>query len=233
VWRELDTNAARGQAGGDTATPATPNREPHRSLETRLRATYRLLQRDRKKQLIELATRRIQTGDDSPITDDDIETIRTAVKAKVEDAVMSNQPIWSVFWQDDNLGFTYRAFRASEQEIVPQTFDFPEIANEDSSNRFVLSGALAIDPLPSDPVDTCAAERAAVEAKKDEIASLHTRVRLFLDELHHAIPQQKPALVAEIEATNAEVAEAEAELPALQECPGFLPWAPRARPTRA
>lgn len=173
-------------------------------------------------QLNALLQRRILAGDVGDITDDEIETIRVAVKAKVEDAVMSNQPIWSVFGQDDSIGFTHRSFMNSldpetDPEIVFQYFDFPEIVSEDSSNRFVLSGALSIGPIPSDPVDLCASQRVALNTKKEEIASLQARVTLLQNELHHATPQQKPAIIDEIEATHELVAQAEAEVPALQE----------------
>jgi hypothetical protein len=42
-------------------------------------------------------------------------------------------------------------------------------------------------------------------------------VALLQNELHHATPQQKAAIVAEIEATNALIGQAEAQLPALQD----------------
>jgi hypothetical protein len=172
-------------------------------------------------QLNALLERRILAGDVSDISDEEIEAIRVAVKAKVEEAVMSNQPIWSVFTQDDNVGFTHRSFLNSidpetDPEIVFQYFDFPEIKSDDSSNRFVLSGALSIGPVPSDPVDLCASQRAALNAKKEEVASLQARVTLLQNELHHATPQQKPAIIDEIEATQELVAQAEAEVPPLQ-----------------
>jgi hypothetical protein len=167
------------------------------------------------KQLNELAKKRILEGDLGPITDDEINAIRVAVKAKVEEAIASNQTIWNFFTnQDDNIGFTHRAFTGAE--IAFQYFDFPEIGSDDSSDRFVLSGGLSIGPVPTDPVDLCAAQRAALNAKKDEISSLQTRVQLLQNELHHATPQQKAAIVAEIESTNASIGQAEAQLPPLQ-----------------
>jgi hypothetical protein len=165
-------------------------------------------------QLNALLTKRILAGDFGPITEDEIEAIRVAVKTKVEEAVMSNQPIWSVFGQDDNIGFTHRGFMDSE--IAFQYFDFPEIVSDDSSNRFVLSGGLSIGPVPTHPVDLCAPERIALKTTKDEITSLQARVMLLQNELHHATPQQKAAIVAEIEATNALIGQAEAQLPTLQ-----------------
>ncbi len=167
------------------------------------------------KQLNDLVKKRILAGDFGPVTDEEINTIRKAVKAKVEEAIGSNQTIWNIFTnQDDNIGFTHKGF--TDSEIQFQYFDFPEIVSDDSSNRFVLSGGLSIGPVPTDPVDLCATQRAAVKAKKDEINSLQTRVTLLQDQLHHATPQQKAAIVAEIKATNGLIAQAEAELPTLQ-----------------
>jgi len=167
------------------------------------------------KQLNDLVTKRIFVGDFGPITDAEIKSIKVSVKAKVEDAVGSNQSIWNVFTnQDDNIGFTYKGF--TDSEIRFQYFDFPEIASGGSSNRFILSGGLSIGRVPSDPVDLCATPRAAVNAKRDEINSLHTRVTLLQNQLHHATPQQKAGIVAEIHATNDLLTQAEAELPALQ-----------------
>jgi hypothetical protein len=167
------------------------------------------------KQLNDLVTKRILTADFSPVTDAELRSIRSAVKAKVETAVGSNQTIWNAFTnQDDNVGFTYRGF--TDSEIQFQYFDFPEIVSEDSSNRFILSGGLSIAPVPTPPVDLCATQRAALEAKKSEIKSLQTRRTLLQNQLQHATPQQKAAIVAEITATNALITQAEAELGPLQ-----------------
>ncbi len=160
-------------------------------------------------------TKRIQTRNFGSITDAEIETIKAAVKAKVEGAIGSNQSIWNAFTnQDDNLGFVYKTF--TDSEIQFQYFDFPEIKSGGSSNRFVLSGGLSLGPVPSTPVDLCATQRAAVKAKNEEINSLHTRLLLLQDQLHHATPQQKAAIVAEINETNAFITQAEAQLPMLQ-----------------
>ena len=167
------------------------------------------------KQLNDLVHKRLVSGDFGPITDEELRAIKAAVQGKVEQAVGSNQTIWNVFTnQDDNLGFTYRGFMDSE--IAGQNFDFPEIKNDNSSNRFVLSGELSIRSIPVEPVDLCATQRAAVAAKKSEIAALQGRVTMLQNELHHATPQQKSGIVAEIKATNDLIAQAEGELPALE-----------------
>jgi hypothetical protein len=167
------------------------------------------------KQLNDLIHQRLSSGDFGPVTDDELRSIRAGVQAKVEEAVGSNQTIWNFFTnQDDNLGFTFRGF--ADSEIQFQYFDFPEITSDSSSDRFVLSGGLSIGPIPTDPVDLCATQRAAVNAKKNEVASLQGRVTLLQDQLHHATPQQKSAIVAEINATNDLITQAEGALPALQ-----------------
>jgi len=167
------------------------------------------------RQLNLLATKRIQTGDMSPITDAEIRTIKDAVRAKAEEAIGSNQSIWVVFRnQDDNIGVTYKAF--FNTDIKFGYFDFPEIVSDNGGDRFVLSGGLSLGPVPTPPVDLCAAQRAALKAKNDEISGLQTRVSVLQSQLQHATPQQKPAIVAEINATNAQITQAEAQLPALQ-----------------
>ena len=166
-------------------------------------------------ELNELVHKRLVAGDFGPVTDAEIDAIRAAVLAKVEDAIGSNQSIWDIFRnQDDQVGFTYRAF--SDDEIQASFFDFPEVRSDDSTNRYVLSGSLSIGAIPTDPVDLCATPRATLKAKQDEIQGLQTRRGLLQGELQHATPQQKAAIVAEINATNALITQAEADLPALQ-----------------
>ncbi len=167
------------------------------------------------KQLNDLAKKRILAGDFGPVTDDEINAIKSAVLAKVEDAIGSNQSIWNVFTnQDDNLGFAYKV--CTDSQIQFGYFDFPEIISGDSKDRFVLSGGISIGPVPTDPVDLCATPRAVLNAKKNEITSLQHRVTMLQDELHHATPQQKSAIIAEIKETNGLIAQDEAEVPALQ-----------------
>lgn len=167
------------------------------------------------KQLNDLVAARVLAGDFGPVTDEEIDAIRAAVQAKVEEAIGSDQSIWDIFRnQDDQVGFTYKAF--SGPEIAAQFFDFPEITSDDSTNRYVLSGSLSVGAIPTDPVDLCATERAAVKAKQDELQGLQTRRSLLQGQLQHATPQQKAAIVAEIGATNDLIAQAEAELPPLE-----------------
>lgn len=181
-------------------------------------------------QLNALAVKRIQSGDDSDIKPEEIETIRNAVEDKVKSAVSSDQFAWGIFTdQDDTIGFAYKAFKhppdtttdpQTGEEIVVgadiafQYFDLPEIRKDD--DRFMLTGSVSLGPVPGGTVDLCASERAALKAEQDRIEGLQGRVRLLQDMLHHATPQQKAAIVAEIQATGAEIAQEEARLPELQ-----------------
>lgn len=167
------------------------------------------------KQLNALVTKRIQATNLGPLTDPEIQAIKNAVNTRVQDAVGSNQSWWNLFTdQDDNLGFTYKTF--TDAEIQFQYFDFPEIASQDGSDRFVLSGGLSLGPVPVDPVDHCAAQRAAVNAKHAEITSLQLRIATLQNQLLHATPQAKSAIAADIAAAGLLVTQAESELPALQ-----------------
>jgi hypothetical protein len=167
-----------------------------------------------------LVTRRLLTGNFDSITDAEIATIKSAVQSKVESAIASNQPIWNVFTnQDDNLGFVYKTFtypvtNPNGAEIKFQYFDFPEITS--GSNRFVLSGGMSLGPVPSTPTDLCATQRARVTAKTAEINSLHHRLSQLQNELQHATPQQKAAIVSAITETNALIMQAEGQLLGLQ-----------------
>jgi hypothetical protein len=166
------------------------------------------------RQLNNLINKRIQTGDFGPITDAEITAIKEAVQAKVTAAIGSNQSIWSKLFtdQDDNLGFVYKAFTGSEIQF--NFFDFPEIRS--GANRFVLSGNLFLGPVPAAPIDVCAAQRARVTAKNDEINSLHARTLVLQRLLQQAPPQQKAAIAAEIVETGVLTTQAEAELPGLR-----------------
>jgi len=167
------------------------------------------------KQLNDLVHKRLVAGDSSPLKDEELAAIKDAVKTKVEDAVGSNQSLWNIFTdQDDNLGFVYVGF--SDSEIVSHFFDFPHIGSDTDANRFVLSGDLSIGAIPTEPIDLCKTQRTAVKAKQDEIDSLQGRVGMLQSQLQHATPQQKAAIVDEIEETNALLTQAEADLPALQ-----------------
>ncbi|MBA2301132.1 MAG: hypothetical protein H0W08_00695 [Acidobacteria bacterium] len=167
-----------------------------------------------------LVTKRIQIGNFDPITDQEIAAIKSAVQSKVTGAIASNQSVWNVFTdQDDVLGFVYKTFSypvttPGDAEIKFQYFDFPEIAS--GSNRFTLSGGLSLGPVPVTPTDRCATQRAAVKAKTDEISSLHRRVSLLQSQMQHATPQQKAAIVAAMTETKAHITQAESQLPVLQ-----------------
>jgi hypothetical protein len=187
--------------------------------------------KEMEKQLNALMQKRIQTGDSGPLTDAEKNAIKAAVTSKVTEAVGSHQSIWDFFRdQDDPLGFTYKISPENETDTIhAQTFDFPEITTTKQvtvsesvppvtvvTDRYVLSGEITIGAVPGDTVDLCAAQRAAVEAKKQEIASLQHRVTSLQQQLQHATPQQKPAIIDEIGATNDLIDQAEAALPALE-----------------
>jgi len=189
--------------------------------------------KEMEKQLNDLMRKRIQTGNDGPLTDDEKNTIMKAVRSKVTDAVGSHQSAFDLFRdQDDNLGFTYVILPDGKDEsgdpkpITAGPFDFPEVTTKKSpfpglpativTDRYVLSGELTIEAVPADTVDLCAKPRAALKAKQDEIKGLQLRVESLQFQLQHATPQQKSALVQEIGATNDLIDQAEAALPALE-----------------
>jgi hypothetical protein len=65
-------------------------------------------------------------------------------------------------------------------------------------------------------VDLCAGPRASVAAKQQEIASLQHRVTALQQMLQSATPQQKPAIIQEIQHTNDLIDQSEAALPGLE-----------------
>lgn len=176
-------------------------------------------------QLNALVQKRIQTNDRGPLTDDEIEGIKSAVKSKVEDAVARGQSIWDIFRdQDDNIGFTYKLFPESEGDTIrSRTFDFPDIINltdgpgSPIADHFVLSGAIEVGPVPPGPVVRCLAQRDAVEAQKQVIKSLQNRRTMLQLQLQTAPPGYKAALVQEINATNHLIDVAEQQLVVLEE----------------
>jgi len=172
-------------------------------------------------QLDALVDKRIQSANYGPLTDAEINTIRSNVKSKVEDAIGSNQSIWDFFRnQDDNIGFTHALFKypvtdpTTESEIKFQYFDLPEITS--GSDRFTLTGRLSLEAVPTAPVVLCKAQRDALKAKNDEISSLQTRKTLLQDQLHHATPQQKSAIIAQIRETSELIDQAEGQILGLQ-----------------
>lgn len=186
--------------------------------------------KEMEKQLNALMTKRIQSGDSSPVTDAEKETIRSAVESKVKAAVGSHQGIFDIFRdQDDVLGFTHKILPGGPGDTIHAgTFDFPEITTTKTikiggfppvstvTDRYVLSGEVTVTAVPPDTVDLCAAQRAALEAKRQQIKGLQLRVSSLQQQLQHATPQQKPAIIHLINETNTELTAAEAQLPALE-----------------
>jgi hypothetical protein len=171
-------------------------------------------------QLDALVSERIHDGNFGPLTDAEIDTIKSNVKSKVEDAIGSHQSLFDIFRnQDDNIGFTHAVFKhpadPGDLDIAAQTFTCPEIKN--GSDRFVLNGRLEISAVPAQPVVLCPTQRAALKAKQDQIKGLQLRRMALQDQLHHATPQQKPAIIDLIQETAEEITQAESELPGLQD----------------
>lgn len=181
------------------------------------------------KQLNALMKKRIQTNDMSDITDAEKETIRKAVSSKVSDAVGSHQGLFDIYRdQDDSLGFTHKILPdTAGGTIQPGRFDFPEITTIKKTpfgsveiltvtDRYVLSGEVTVEAVGSNPVDPCLAQRAAVEAKRQEIKGLQLRITSLQKQLKTATPQQRAAIVQQITETNAEITAAEAQLTSLK-----------------
>lgn len=171
-------------------------------------------------QLEALVSKRIQTFDFGPLTEDEVETIKSNVESKVKEAIGSQQSIFDVFRnQDDPVGFAYAVFKHPAEEddlpISAQAFTCPEIVS--GSDRFVLSGTLGLAAVPVQPVVLCAAQRDAIKAKEDEIKGLQIRKQSLQQQLHDAPPQAKGAIIDLIEETSAAITQAESELPALQD----------------
>lgn len=174
-------------------------------------------------QINQLVKKRILANDDGPITDPELSAIRKAVTEKVEAAVGSNQGIWAIFRnQDDNIGFTYVSYGdgtlkdLADSATKTMPMEFGEISNESGSDRFALSGTISIAGQGPTVQDLCASERAPVTAKEREIKGLQTRRGVLQIELQNAPPNQKAAIVDEIEATNQAITTAEQELVPLQ-----------------
>jgi hypothetical protein len=185
--------------------------------------------KEMEKQLNALMQKRIAHNNDGPLTDEEKNTIKDAVTSKVEDAVASHQSWWDARRdQDDSLGFTYKILPDTEGGTIPAgAFDFPEITTEWSSplrtstrsvvtDRHVLSGEVTIGSVPGQTVDLCAAPRASLEAKQQEVSSLQRRVSAMQQQLQHATPQQKSGIVREIEATRVLIDQATTALASLE-----------------
>ena len=178
-------------------------------------------------QLQALAKERLLSGNLGPLTTTETDAIKKAVKDKVTEAVKRGQNIGGLFRdQDDNLGFMFRLFTHRKAdpahpenppvfEIVNQSFAFPAVDNG-KGDRFVLSATMTLGPVPKPPIILCRAQREALKAKQDQIRSLGNLRAVLQAQLATATPQQKPAIVDSLEANAADIARAEAELPALQ-----------------
>ena len=115
---------------------------------------------------------------------------------------------------DDSVGFT--VWTLSGPALAPRDISF---ALNSSSERFTLTGSIQLTDLP---VQLCQAERARVAQALAVVQSLRTQREMLQTQLHHATPQQKPAIVAQIKrlaevdmpAADAALADAEAALKA-------------------
>jgi hypothetical protein len=115
---------------------------------------------------------------------------------------------------DDPLGFTLHAFSGTALANRSLTFDLAM-----SNEQFSLTGSLQLSHF----IVRCQAERSAVAQAEAVVKGLQTRRQMLQNQLHHATPQQKPAIVdqiqhiAEVELPPAEAALAAAKA-ALQSC---------------
>jgi hypothetical protein len=116
---------------------------------------------------------------------------------------------------DDSVGFT--VWTLSGPALAPRYISF----NLDSSSeRFTLTGYIQLTDLP---VSLCQAERDRLAQAEAVVKSLQTQRELLQTQLHHATPQQKPAIVAqitrlsEVDMPAAEAALTDAEV-ALKRC---------------
>jgi len=175
-------------------------------------------------QLEALVHERIRTQNFDDITQAEYAAIQSAVSSKARSAIARNQ--WNPWRdQDDNIGATYALFKypkpadaggqPSGRWIELQYFDLPEITNN-KGDRFVLSGRLSVEAIPPPTIVICATERAALEAKQDQLDGLRRRITTLQQQLANASASQKAAIVYELEATNRLITEAEAQIPALR-----------------
>jgi hypothetical protein len=115
---------------------------------------------------------------------------------------------------DDPLGFTLHAFSGSALADRGLTFSLTM-----GGDQFSLTGTLRLKNF----IVLCQAERGAVAQAEAVVKGLQTRRQTLQTQLHHATPQQKPAIVdqiqhiAEVELPPAEAALAAAKA-ALQAC---------------
>jgi hypothetical protein len=203
------------QMAGCVAVLLEEDESPNKAMDAGLRAFADAMH----KTLNDLIRKRIRTIDRGPVTTEEADAIRDEVESKVKAAIKSNLTLGQKLFdnQDDVLGFSHMAFIGSE--IQNRSFDFPEMVQRNIlgaiRNQFVLSGSLTVGPVPPDTVDVCATQRAAVQAKRDEIKGLQNMKAVLQQQLQHATPQAKAAIVQQITATSAKITQAESELPPL------------------
>ena len=194
--------------------------EEDETPEDAILAGHRAYKKEIDKQLNALVNKRISKVDKSDIRPEEVKVIREAIESKVRSAIEDNLSFRQKVFdnQDDLVGFTFVNF--INNAIRTRTFDFPEIFEGDnrqsSSNRYVLSGSVASGPVPPDPIELCSKQRAALNAKRQQIKGLESSVESLQRQLATATPQQKPGIRAAINETNAEIDVAELELPALE-----------------
>ena len=145
-------------------------------------------------ELNNLIRTRIQAQDKSPVTPQEAQAIADAVKPQIEAAIKSRLSFWQKLLddQDDFIGYTYLAFTGAE--IQSRSFVFPTIPLERGDNRYFLTGHMTVEPSPTRPVfDRCARERAALDAKEDEIRGRQLMRGTLQQQLQTASPSQKAA----------------------------------------
>jgi hypothetical protein len=163
-------------------------------------------------ELNNLIKERIRTQNRESVTEHEVKAIRNAIEPKIKLAIRSNLTLGQKLFdnQDDFLGFAHIAF--IDDEIRTTNFNFPELMEPGSENRFALSGSLTVGPVPTPPVDRCADLRAAVQAMRAQVTALHGMLVALQEQLKKAPPQQKPAIIQQIEEVGAKIVKAEEEL---------------------
>ena len=160
--------------------------------------------------------KRIQTDNYGPLTDAEVTTIQSNVspRLRTQSEAISD---WDFFRnQDDNIGFTMPSSNIGhgyghESEIK---FRFRLPKSRGSARTLTLTQASR--EAVRLPLSSGKAQRDALKAKNDEISSLQTRKTLLQDQLHHATPQQKSAIIAQITETSELIGQAEGQIPGLQ-----------------
>jgi hypothetical protein len=136
-----------------------------------------------------------------------VDEIRVAVSAKVKSAIKGKLSLRSKLFdnQDDFLAVAYAHFPSLT--AAPFTLRFagksgdPGILRPDAPIEFTLEGNLSVVPVV---VDRCQAQVDALNAVEAKIRALQEQVRFLQSQLATATPQQKPAIISEIEQINAQ-----------------------------